>query len=549
MQPWRRKFVSPAPEPGKSHRAPAKRVMMVRMDPATRARARRPFSATATVAVLAVAALTVGMLLLFAGRDGYHRDELYFLEATHHLAFGYVDQPPLSVVMILFSRLAFGNSPFGIRIIPALVDGGLVVTGAAIARQLGGGRFAQLFAALCTAVGGYIVAAHLSGPTIYDALAWAVASYLIIRVLRTGDERLWLAVGAVVGVGLEAKHTILFLLLGAAIGLVVNGRARLLRSPWLWAGAGLAVALWLPNLVWEAVHAWPTLEMDRNLRAEHSGLGFVFTFPFLQLLLPNPFLAPVWIAGLWGLWRDEAFRAYRAFAVAYAVLFVLLLVVIPDRPYYLAPLYVVPTAAGAVIIEGVVEGRRRLFSARAPGRRLLWRSRALAVAWTLVALVVLLPIALPVLPPAALAKVPLQNMNYNLGETVGWPQFAAAVASVYRSIPTAERSTAVIFTSNYGEAGAVDRYGPDLDLPGAFSGHNSYWWWGPPRPEGGRSTTVVVGGYPRSYLLRFFSNVRLAATFRNPWDLEDDEEGQLIWVCSGQREPWSSLWPSLRHYD
>src|SRR6266536_1842920 len=488
-------------------------VMMGRVDSVPAEPARHSPPPPAAAAVLAVAALTVGMLLLFAGRDGYHRDELYFLEATHHLAFGYVDQPPLSVVMILLSRLLFGNSPFGLRIIPALVDGGLVVTGAAIARQLGGGRFAQIFAALCTAVGGYIVAAHLSGPTIYDALAWAVASYLIIRILRTGDERLWLAVGIVVGVGLEAKHTILFLLLGLAIGLVANGRARLMRSRWLWAGAALAVALWLPNLVWETVHGWPTLEMDRNLRAEHSGLGFVFTFPILQLLLPNPFLAPVWIAGLWGLWRDELFRPYRAFAAAYAVLFLLLLVLVPDRPYYLAPLYVVLTAAGAVVVEGVVEGRRRLFSARPPGRRLLWRSRGVAVAWTLVALLVLLPIALPVLPPAALANVPLQNVNYNLGETVGWPQFVARVAAVYRSIPPAQRRTAVTFTSNYGEAGAIDRYGPAFGLPGAFSGHNSYWWWGPPRPEGGRSVTVVVGGYPRSYLLRFYSNVRLAATF------------------------------------
>jgi 4-amino-4-deoxy-L-arabinose transferase-like glycosyltransferase len=523
--------------------------MMVWMGSVPMDRARRSLPAPATGGVLAVAAFTVGLLLLFAGRDGYHRDELYFLEATHHLAFGYVDQPPLSVVMILISRLVFGNSPFGIRIIPALADGGLVLTGAAIARQLGGGRFAQLFAALCTAAGGYLVAAHLSGPTIYDELAWAVVSYLIIRVLRTGEERLWLAVGAVVGVGLEAKHTILFLIIGLTVGLVMNGQARLLRSPWLWAGAALAVALWLPNLVWESVHGWPTLEMDRNLRAEHSGLGPALSFPVLQLLLPNPFLAAVWLAGLWGLWRDTVLRPYRAFAVAYAVLFVVLLVIIPDRPYYLAPLYVVLTATGAVIVEGVVEGRRRLFSARVPGRRLLWRSRSVAVAWTVVALLVLLPIALPVLPPGALAKVSLQNVNYNLGETVGWPEFVAAVASVYRSIPPTERGTAVIFTSNYGEAGAIDRYGPALGLPGAFSGHNSYSWWGTPRPKGRRSVTVVVGGYPRSYLLQFFANVRLAAAFRNPWGLDDDEEGQLIWLCSGQREPWSSLWPSLRHYD
>jgi 4-amino-4-deoxy-L-arabinose transferase-like glycosyltransferase len=137
--------------------------------------------------------------------------------------------------------------------------------------------------------GGYLVAAHLSGPTVYDALAWAAASYLIIRILRTGDERLWLGVGAVVGLGLEAKATILFLVFAVAVGFLVNRQARVLRSPWLWAGAAVALALWLPNLVWETVHGWPTFEMDANLRAEHSGLASVFTFPIIQLLLPNPF--------------------------------------------------------------------------------------------------------------------------------------------------------------------------------------------------------------------------------------------------------------------
>jgi hypothetical protein len=311
----------------------------------------------------------------------------------------------------------------------------------------------------------------------------------------------------------------------------------------------VAAVIWLPNLLWESLHGWPTIEMDRNLRAEHSGLGFAFTFPLIQLLLPNPFLAPVWIAGLVAMWREARFRPYRAFALAYPVLFVLLIVLIPDRPYYMAPLYVILLAAGAVVIEGVVVGERRLLSERAPRRRLLWRSRNAAVVWSLVALVLLLPIALPVLSPAALGKVPLQNVNYNLGETVGWPQFVSAVAQVYRSIPPTDRAPAVVFTSNYGEAGAIDRYGPALGLPPAFSGHNSFWWWGPPRPPGGKSVTIVVGSYPRSYLLQLFTNVRLASTFRNPWGVDDDEQGQLIWICSGQLASWSSLWPSLRHYD
>jgi hypothetical protein len=235
--------------------------------------------------------------------------------------------------------------------------------------------------------------------------------------------------------------------------------------------------------------------------------------------------------------------------VAYGALFVLLIVVIPDRPYYFAPLYVVLLSAGAGVVEGVVAGRRRLRSDRPPGRRVVWRSPAAAVVWSLIALIVLLPIVLPVLPPATLAKVHLQNVNYNLGETVGWPEFVDAVAPVYRSIPAPVRARTVIFTSNYGEAGAIDRYGPARGLPAAFSGHNSFWWWGPPRSPQRDSITIVVGGYPRSYLAGFFDDVRLASMFHNPWGLDDDEEGQLIWICSGLRMPWSSVWAALRHYD
>jgi hypothetical protein len=284
--------------------------------------------------------------------------------------------------------------------------------------------------------------------------------------------------------------------------------------------------------------------MDRNLRAEHSGHGFAAKYPILQVLVVNPFLAPVWIAGLVALWRDPRLRPYRAFAVAYAVLFLWLWVVIPDRFYYMAPLYAVLLAAGSVVVEGVIERRRGLFR-RAGRRAVVFASRRRAVALTVVALAVMLPVALPVLSPAELGKVQLQRVNYNLGETIGWPQFTATVARVWRSLPPSERSRAVIVTGNYGEAGAIDEYGHRFGLPGAYSGHNSYWWWGPPKPALG--TTVAVGFDPRG-LRPYFESVRTVAVFRNPWGVEDDEEGVRMLVCTGQRAPWPQIWRWFMHY-
>jgi 4-amino-4-deoxy-L-arabinose transferase-like glycosyltransferase len=451
----------------------------------------------------------------------------------------------MAVWMAWLSRALFGDSLFGLRLVPALVDGIVVVMAGLIARELGGRRFAQAFAALCTAGAAYLIEGHLAGPTIYDLLAWTLVSFLVIRVLRPGDQRLWLAVGIVAGVGLEAKETILFLVGGLGVGLVAAGRARLLRSPWLWAGAGIALALWAPNLAWQVAHHWPTLEMDRNLRREHSGLGYALKYPVLQILAVGILVAPVWIAGLWALWRRERFRPWRAFAVAWAVLFVLLWIVVPDRFYYMAPLYVVLLAAGSVVTEDAVAGQTGFLRATPKRRPLLWRSKGAAVAIALAGSILFLPLALPVLTPSELGRVQLQNVNYNLGETIGWPQFVASVDRVWRSIPPEQRRSTVIVASNYGEAGAIDEYGPRFGLDRVYSGHNSYWWWGPPSPS--RGTTISIG-YDRAALTPYFSSVELAMRFRNPWGVEDDEWNAPIWICTGQRVPWPPIWGTFKNY-
>ncbi len=495
--------------------------------------------------VAAASAGTVALLLAVSTRYGYHRDELYFLACARHMAWGFVDQPPLSIAFVWLSHALFGDSLVGLRLFPALADGGTVLLAGLVARELGGDRFAQSLAALAVGVSAFLVAGHLAGPTIYDLLGWAAVSLVVIRILRTGNERLWLAVGLVVGLGLLAKETILLLIAGLAVGFVANRQGRFLRSPWLWAGAGLALLMWSPNLIWEAAHGWPTSEMSRNLQREHSGLGYSLTFTPIQILLPGWWTAPVWMAGLWALWRQPRFRVYRAFAIAYALLFGVLIVVLGDRPYYLAGLYVVLLAAGAVVAGQVVAGARRFFSERPPRRRLIWRSRRAALGFVLILGLVDLPLALPILPARILHTVPLQNINYNLGETIGWPELAATVTRVYRSLPPDERAHAVILGSNYGEAGAIDRYGPDLGLPHAFSGHNSYWWWGPPP---GATRSAVAIGFQRADLTWAFGSVVLAATIRNRPGVQNDEEGASVWICTDPRAPWSILWPDFKHY-
>jgi hypothetical protein len=501
-------------------------------------------SAFAVGPVLGIAAAATTLLVAFASRNGYHRDELYFLSASRHLDFGYVDQPPIAVLVAWLARVAFGNTLLGLRVIPALITGGVVALTGAMARELGGSRWAQGFAALCVGSGGLLIAGHIEGPTAYDVFAWVLMSLLVLRILRTGNERLWLAVGAVVGVGLEAKNTVLLLLLGLAIGFLVTRQSRIFRSPWLWAGAALAVVLWAPNLIWQATNGWPTAEMDGNLRAEHSGLGYAVKYPFVMLLALGLVVAPVWMSGWWALWRDRGMTAWRAFAVAFAFGFVVLWLVIPDRFYYLLGIYPVLIAAGALVTERVVDGVRGFFRAQ-PRRRLLWRSRRWAIGLVLGGGLVLLPLALPVLPPSALATVALQNVNYNLGEEIGWQDLTREVAAAWRSLPPVERRSAVIITENYGEAGAIDRYGGPLQLPRPYSGHNSFWSWGPPRPSRG---TAIAIGFDRRQLMPYFGTCVLAGRVHNHDGVDNEENGHPIWVCTDQRAPWPEIWDAFKHY-
>ncbi len=482
--------------------------------------------------VLCIAAGLVALELAVATRYGFHRDELYFLACARHLAWGYVDQPPFVPIVARLATALFGPSVVGLRVLPALAGGAAIVFTGLMARELGGGRKAQVLAALAAATSPQVLAGfHLLSTAAFDLFFWSAITLLVVRALRTGDERLWVAVGAVTGIGLLNKFNIAFLLVGLAGGLLLGGRGRALRSPWLWAGAGLAFAIWSPNLIWNAQHDWAAFAMLRSLHQENSTLGASLGFIPSQFFVVGPVLIVLWFGGLRHLLRHPF---ARPLGVTYLVLLVLFTVT-GAKSYYLAGMYFILFAAGGSWAEGRLDGR-------CPPRGI----RGWVVLIT-VGLVIALPLALPVLPGTALAKGAWEgNINKDLSATVGWRSLVGQIAKVSASLPAEQRAHLVIFTGDYGAAGAVDLYGRSYGLPNAISGDNSYWWWGPAGARNG--STVIAVDLPQPYLQSIFSEVIPAGTVATPDGVWSEERGDPIWVCRGQRLTWAHAWPGAKHY-
>lgn len=475
---------------------------------------------------LAALAGGVGVLLLVtAGRYGYHRDELYFLRAGREPAFGYVDQPPLTPLLARAMDVVLPGSLTGLRLPSVLASALVVLLTGLIARELGGGRGAQLLAAASMGVSAVLLAVgHLLSTTTFDLLAWTALTWLLVRSLRDGGP-VWLVTGAVAGLALQNKSLPLVLLAGLLVGVLAVGPRDALAGRWPWLGAAVALVIWAPNLVWQAANGFPVFTLSAAIAGGSSGSSepWYLFLPY-QLVLVSPLLVPVWALGWWRLARDPALRTWRAFAVAY-VLVAALFLVTGGKPYYLAGFFPVLLAAGAPAVVGWV--RRRATALR---------SGLLAVALA-ASLAMSALLMLPLVPVGELARTPIPDINYDAGETVGWPEFAATIAA---RVPAGER--VAVLTGTYGEAGAVDRFLPAL-AP-AHSGHNSYWGWGPP-PEG--AGTLIVVGLEEAELRRWFGSVELAARIDNGLGLDNDEQGEPVWLVRERRVPWSQLWPRLRH--
>jgi 4-amino-4-deoxy-L-arabinose transferase-like glycosyltransferase len=472
-----------------------------------------------------VAAVLVLVLLVLADRYGPHRDELYFIAAgRRHPQFGYPDQPPLTPLIAAGADLVRPGSLRVLLLVPALLCGLDVLLAAGLARDFGGGRRAQLLAALATAFGAGIWATgHLLSTTTVDLFFWVLIVRLVLRVLRRNEPRGWLLVGLATGLALQNKDLIAFGMAALVAGIAVTPSVRHhLRSPWLWAGGLLAVAIWSPYLVWQARHGWPQLTLAGQIRSDNDGPGGIAQLVLLQLVIVSIYAAVLIWQGLRELWRRPEWAYARPLAVAYPLLLVFF-VVDGGKDYYTLG-FLVPLAAVGAVVQAERDTPRQ------------WRR--FAVVLGLVALIPL-PGMLPLLPASTLDGTPWAAVNPDALETVGWPGVVQQVRDVANGLPAGQRAGAVIVTSNYGEAGALLWYGAPLPV---FSGHNGFGDWGPPATDG---AVVFVGDeLPPGDALR---SCRRAGTLRT--GVDDQEDGTAIWVCAGPNGGWASAWPKIRHLD
>jgi len=476
--------------------------------------------------VLALAGGRLVLLLAVATRYGWHRDELYYLVGGRHLSLGYVDHPLLTPWVARAVDLLFGPSLLALRVVPAVLGCVLVVMTALLARELGGDRKAQVLAALCFALDPFFLGAnHLFQTVTFDQVAWVVASFALIRLLRTGDDRWWLAVGGAVAFGLLAKPTILLWVIGVGVGLLCTHQRSVLRSRRLPTALAIAALGGLAFLVFQLQHGWAFLEFTQHLGAEHGGEQRVQLLP-LQLVVHNPVSAFVWIPGLVGLLRAPALARGKALGIAFLVAAGLLLVA-GGKYYYLAPLYPVLYAAGAVTL---LTRARRV-------------SRAL-VACLVVGFLLPLPAALPILPASTVSGTPWAGLNQDALEEVGWPDFVHTVGAAARDAARAAPGNVVIVTESYGEAGALQVLGSG-GIP-VVGRQNSEWLWGP-GPVGPDTTLVTVGFDPHELTRVGIVGCRTVATIDNRDHVENIERGARVRICRPARR-WSDTWRALREY-
>jgi hypothetical protein len=481
------------------------------------------------LAAWVIAAAYVVLELAVSNRYGFQQDELYFLVASHHLALGYVDQPPLAVLLARTTDV-LGVHPAAIRILPALAGGAMVVLAARLAALFGGGRAARVTAALAVAIAPvFLGAMHIGNTTPYDLLAWTAVTACAATALLRDRPRWWLGAGVAAGLGVEDEYLILTLLAALVIGILVTpGHRAVLATRWPWLGGIIALAIWLPNLAWQFASGWPQLTMASALHQQNTSAGDYLGGLPAQLVYAGLLGIPLVIAGLIRLWREERLRFL---AVTATLILIYVLAWIPGKVYYADGILPALLAAGSVSAEGWIARAGRPRARRAA-------IGVLALAGT----AVILPSVLPLLPVASLHKV---SGTTTIADGIGWPQLAADVAAQDAALTRAGQPPTSVFTGAYAEAGALDVYGGPRHLPPVISGHNSFWTWGP----GGASDATVLYVDASAQLAPYFAHCRQLAVYNPPSQVTSDWNDLPIGVCTGPSGSWKALWPHLKHDD
>ncbi|HXZ79593.1 MAG TPA: glycosyltransferase family 39 protein [Terriglobales bacterium] len=502
-----------------------------------------------TAVLVGLIALTKLVLHLATdGRYGYFRDELYYIACSRHLDWGYVDQPPLIAVVTWLELHIGGTSLHVLRFLPAIAGTALVVLAAFLAREMGARKFGIWFASLATAcIGVSFVMDYLLTMNAFEPLFWTGCAYILVRIINTGNQKLWVWFGAIAGIGLQTKYSMGIFGCGIVVGLLLTPERKALAQRWIWIGGVVAALIFLPNLIWNIQHHWPFVELMRNIResgrdVELSPLRYVAE----QLFVVTPVPLLVAVTGLLHLFFSRDGGRYRALAWAFVVSLAVI-IAMKGKNYYIVPGYPMLMTAGAVAMERV--GERRHW---------VWLKPAIVILM-LAVLVVVLPLGIPVLSAEGFlhyeTKLPFAlpvsekshrgaAMPQYYSDQFGWEEMTAAVARVYGALTPEERKEACIGAGNYGEAGAVDFFGPKYGLPNAISGHQSYFLWGPRNCTG--KILILLGERPDEWQERC-DRLDVAAELYHPYAIRF-ENGPVL-VCHGFKSNVQEIWPRVKNWD
>jgi 4-amino-4-deoxy-L-arabinose transferase-like glycosyltransferase len=515
------------------------------MQPQSPANPSHPAPLNNSVYLLAVLAVLIHFL--FNRQYGYFRDELYYAACGEHLAWGYVDHAPLVAVASAISRALFGDSLFALRLLPALSAAPKVWLAGWIAREVGGARFSQFFAALLVLLAPiYLTFDNFLSMNAFEPVFWMACAAIVLRIINGGDARLWLLFGLIAGIGILNKHSMLFFGSGIAVGLLFSSARNQFARKQIWAALAVAFLIFLPNFLWETHNGYPTIALLHTVIGTKYATVSPLAYISEQFLLVNPLAAPFWLAGLYFFLFDREGKKHAVLGYAYLVV-LLEMIVLHGKIYYLAPAYIMLLAGGAVWWE------RNVLTPFAA-----WLKPAI-ITPLVVAGLVAAPLAMPILPVAAAVKycaffdvqdvkvenVPLNSLPQLFGDMFGWQQQVEAISRAVHSLSPGEQSQIALFAYNYGEAGAIDYFGKHYGLPKAISGHNQYGAWG---PRGATGEIVVAIGFPKERLDRAFAEVTAFETISPPYALPE-ESGLTIYLCRRPRQNLSTSWREWTYLD
>jgi hypothetical protein len=494
-----------------------------------------------------LSALALLVHLLTNTRYGYFRDELYFLACARHLDWGYVDLAPLSALILRIEVTLFGESLFAIRLFPALASAGTVALTGALARQMGGRTWSVALACLATlSAPVYLGIGNFYSLNVFEPLFWMGCVYCLLRIINGGATRYWLIFGVLGGLGVENKHSMAFFGVGLILALLLTRLRRELARPGIWLGGLIAIALTLPNIVWQIQHHWPTFELLRNIAQSNKNVVLSPPqFVLQQILIMNPATLPLWLGGLiWLLINGEGKR-YRLLGLAYLITLTIF-ILLHGKHYYLAPIYPMLFAAGGLAAERWLIGR------------LAFARPLLAAAMVSLGLIIA-PTVIPILTPDKLLtymkaihfEPPRTETSHTaalpqlFADQFGWEEMTGSVARAYAMLAPNEQRIVGIFCQNYGQAGAIDFFGRKDGLPAALSGHQNYFLWGPGTCSG--ELMLVIDDSDEDEREQFRSVVDLGPVDSNPWAMPSERRNH-IYLCRELKGDLRELWPKLKEW-